>query len=245
MTHLTFTSLAVLGLGGLLLGCTSASSGSSGAMSPAPAATSASTAATSAQGWRNLIDPTMSAWRGYKEQAMPAGWKVENGELSKTASVNDIITRDQYGDFDLEFEWKLHPGGNAGVFYRGTEDAEKIYYTAPEYQLLDDARHPDGKSRLTSAGSDYALYAARAGVVKPANQWNSSRIVAKGSHVEHWLNGEKLLEYDVGSPDWEARLKKSKFANWAQYGRIATGHIGIQGDHEGELAIRNMRIRPL
>ena len=243
MTHHTITSLAVLGLGAVLLGCTTPSSGG-GAMSPAPAS-SASTAGATAQGWRTLIDPTMSAWRGYKEQAMPAGWKVENGELSKTASVNDIVTRDEYGDFELEFDWKLHPGGNAGVFYRGNEDAEKIYYTAPEYQLLDDERHPDGKSRLTSAGSDYALYAARAGVVKPANQWNSSRIVAKGAHVEHWLNGEKLLEYDLGSPDWESRLKKSKFANWAQYGRLPRGHIGIQGDHEGELAIRNMRIRPL
>jgi len=243
MTHHTITSLTVLGLGAVLLGCTSATSGG-GAMSPAPA-TSESTAGATAQGWRNLIDPTMSAWRGYKEQGMPAGWTVKNGELSKTASVNDIVTRDEYGDFDLEFEWKLHPGGNAGVFYRGNEEAEKIYYSAPEYQLLDDERHPDGKSRLTSAGSDYALYAARAGVVRPANQWNSSRIVAKGAHVEHWLNGEKLLEYDVGSPDWEARMKKSKFANWTQYGRLTKGHIGIQGDHEGELAIRNMRIRPL
>jgi hypothetical protein len=244
MTHHTLTSLAVLGVGAVLLGCSAASS-SGGAMSPAPAATSASASGATAQGWRNLIDPTMSAWRGYKEQGVPAGWKVVNGELSKTASVNDIITREQYGDFELEFDWKLHPGGNAGVFYRGGEEAEKIYYTAPEYQLLDDARHPDGKSRLTSAGADYALYAARAGVVKPANQWNSSRIVAKGTHVEHWLNGEKLLEYDVGSPDWEARLKISKFANWAQYGRLTKGYIGIQGDHEGELAIRNMRIRPL
>lgn len=244
MTYHTLTSLAVLGLGAVLLGCTSVSS-SGGAMSPAPAATSASTAAATAQEWRNLIDPTMSAWRGYKEQGMPAAWKVVNGELSKTASANDIVTRDEYGDFELEFEWKLHPGGNAGVFYRGNEDAEKIYYSAPEYQLLDDERHPDGKSRLTSAGSDYGLYASRAGIVKPANQWNSSRIIVKGAHVEHWLNGERLFEYELGSADWTTRVKGSKFANWAQYGRLTKGHIGIQGDHEGELAIRNMRIRPL
>jgi hypothetical protein len=187
----------------------------------------------------------MSAWRGYREAKMPAGWTVTDGDLSKTVSSNDLVTRDEYGDFELEFDWKVHPGGNAGVFYRGSEEAEKIYFTAPEYQLLDDARHPDGKSRLTSAGADYALYPAPAGVVKPADEWNSSRIVARGTHVEHWLNGQKLLEYEVGSPDWETRLKASKFATWTKYGRLPKGHIGIQGDHEGELSIRNMRIRPL
>jgi hypothetical protein len=240
MTHHTLSSLAVLGLGAVLLGC---STGIGGSMSSSSSA--ATSSATATQGWRNLIDPTMSAWRGYREAKMPAGWTVTDGVLSKTVSSNDLVSRDEYGDFELEFDWKLHPGGNAGVFYRGSEEAQKIYYTAPEYQLLDDARHPDGKSRLTSAGADYALYPAPAGVVKPADEWNSSRIVARGTHVEHWLNGQKLLEYEVGSPDWETRLKASKFATWAKYGRLPKGHIGIQGDHEGELAIRNMRIRPL
>jgi hypothetical protein len=240
MTHHTLSSLAVLGLGAVLLGC---STGNGGSMSSSSSA--ATSSATATQGWRNLIDPTMSAWRGYREAKMPAGWTVTDGVLSKTVSSNDLVSRDEYGDFELEFDWKLHPGGNAGVFYRGSEEAQKIYYTAPEYQLLDDARHPDGKSRLTSAGADYALYPAPAGVVKPADEWNSSRIVARGTHVEHWLNGQKLLEYEVGSPDWETRLKASKFATWAKYGRLPKGHIGIQGDHEGELAIRNMRIRPL
>jgi hypothetical protein len=237
-------SFAALGLGAALVGCSTAS-GNRTISSTTAATASAVPAGATAQGWRSLIDPTMSAWRGYKEQGMPAGWKVEDGVLSKTASINDIVTRDEFENFDLEWEWKIHPGGNAGVFYRGSEEFEKIYYTAPEYQLLDDERHPDGKSRLTSAGADYGLYAARVGVVKPANQWNSSRIVARGPHVEHWLNGQKLLEYETGSPDWEQRVKVSKFANWAQYGRLTKGHLGIQGDHEGELTIRNMRIRVL
>ena len=131
------------------------------------------------------------------------------------------------------------------MFYRGTEEFEKIYFTAPEYQLLDDAKAPDGKSRLTSAAANYALYPAPAGVVKPADQWNSSRIVARGPRVEHWLNGQKVVEYETGSGDWEAKVKASKFASWPKYGRITSGHIGIQGDHDGELAIRNMRIRTL
>jgi len=245
MTHHRLVSLAALGLSAALLGCSTASS-NGGAMSSSPApAAAASTSAPTTQGWRNLIDPSLSAWRGYREAKVPAGWSVADGVLSKTASSNDLVSRDEFANFELEFEWKLHPGGNAGVFYRGSEEAEKIYFTAPEYQLLDDAGHADGKSRLTSAGSDYALYPSPAGVVKPANEWNSSRIVARGPHVEHWLNGQKLLEYEAGSPDWETRLKASKFATWPKYGRLTTGHLGIQGDHEGELAIRNMRIRTL
>lgn len=199
----------------------------------------------SAAAWRNLIDPSMSAWRGYKEEAMPKGWTVKNGVLSKTVGTNDIITKDEFQNFELAFDWKLHKGGNAGVFYRGSEAGEKIYFTGPEYQLLDDARHPDGKSRLTSAGADYALYPSPAGIVKPAEHWNSSRIVVNGKHVEHWLNGKKVVEYELGSADWEAKLKASKFATAPKYGREEKGHIGIQGDHEGALAIRNMKIRVL
>lgn len=246
MTHHAFSSLAAFGLSALLLGCTTASSNSSNTASTTVAASSAATTSTSTavQGeWRPLIDPTMSAWRGYREAAMPAGWTVANGVLSKVKSTNDIVTRDQFENFDLEWEWKIHEGGNAGVFYRGTEEFEKIYFTAPEYQLLDDANAPDGKSRLTSAAANYALYPAPAGVVKAADQWNSSRIVARGARVEHWLNGQKVVEYETGSPDWEAKVKASKFATWPKYGRITKGHIGIQGDHAGELAIRNMRIR--
>ncbi|HEU4722738.1 MAG TPA: DUF1080 domain-containing protein [Gemmatimonadaceae bacterium] len=246
MTHHTFSSLAAFGLSALLLGCTTASSNSSNTASTTVAASSAANtaASTAVQGeWRSLIDPTMSAWRGYREAAMPAGWTVANGVLSKVKSTNDIVTRDQFENFDLEWEWKIHEGGNAGVFYRGTEEFEKIYFTAPEYQLLDDANAPDGKSRLTSAAANYALYPAPAGVVKPADQWNTSRIVARGARVEHWLNGQKVVEYETGSPDWEAKVKASKFATWPKYGRITKGHVGIQGDHAGELAIRNMRIR--
>src|SRR5512133_1057362 len=231
MKHLAVTRLTVvMSLGLALAACSSASRGQA-------------TTTSDTSGWRALIDPTMSAWRGYKEQTVPAAWKVADGVLSKEVSTNDIITRDEFQNFELAFDWKVRPGGNAGVFYRGSEDGEKIYFTGPEYQLLDDARHPDGKSRLTAAGADYALYPSPAGIVKPADQWNSSRILVRGNHVEHWLNGQKVVEYEFGSPDWEKRLKASKFATAPKYGRLARGHIGIQGDHEGPLAIRDMRIR--
>ncbi len=199
-----------------------------------------------AAGWRPLFDGTnTSAWRGYKSQAFPAGWRIVDGVLTKSGSVEDIMTRDQFGNFQLAFDWKLSPGGNAGVFYRGTEEYDKIYWSAPEYQLLDDAGHPDGQSRLTSAGADYGLYPSAAGVVKPADQWNSSLIVVNGNRVQHWLNGQKLLEYEVGSPDWEAKVKASKFVAYPNYGRARQGYIAIQGDHDGALSIRNVRIREI
>lgn len=193
--------------------------------------------------WRSLM--SADAWRGYKESALPRGWRLANGELAKDDVVNDIVTRDQFGDFELEFEWKLSPGGNAGVFYRGTEGYEKIYWSAPEYQLLDDAAHADAGDRRTAAGANYALYPSPAGVVKPAGEWNSGRIVARGGRVEHWLNGRKVVEYELWSPDWESKVKATKFNEWPGYGRARRGHVAIQGDHEGALALRNVRIREI
>jgi hypothetical protein len=204
------------------------------------------TAEQRAAGWRLLFDGrTTAGWRGYKRADVPTGWHVVDGILTKATSTGDILTADQFGDFELSLDWKLSSGGNAGIFYRGTEEYDHIYWSAPEYQLLDDARHPDGRDRLTSAGAAYALYSPPAGVVKPAGEWNSTRIVAKGAHVEHWLNGTKLLEYELWSPDWEARVKASKFGEWPNYGRAKRGYIGIQGDHDGELSLRNIRIREL
>src|SRR5687768_2097315 len=139
-----------------------------------------------AAGWRLLFDGrSTSGWRGYREQAVPNGWKVADGTLMKTDATGDIITTDQFGDFELSLEWRIARGGNAGLFYRGTEEFAKVYWSAPEYQLLDDANAPDGRNRLTSAASAYALYPAAAGIVKPADEWNTTRIVARGARIEH------------------------------------------------------------
>lgn len=193
--------------------------------------------------WRSLV--SADAWRGYRESALPAGWHVMNGELMKDGTVNDIITKDQFGDFELEFDWKVAPRGNAGIFYRGTEEYEKIYWSAPEYQLLDDAGHVDAKDRRTAAAANYALDPSPAGLAKPAGEWNSGRIVVRGAHVEHWLNGQKAVEYELWSPKWEAEVKASKFVDWKNYGRAKRGHIAVQGDHEGPLSLRNVRIREI
>ena len=196
--------------------------------------------------WRSLFDGrSADAWRAYRGTALPAGWKVADGMLFKEAPTEDIVTKEQFGDFELEFEWKVSQGGNAGVFYRATEEYDKIYWSATEYQLLDDANARDGRSPLTSTGANYGLYPAPPGHVKPAGEWNASRIVVRGTHAEHWLNGQKLVEYEYGSADWEAKVKASKFNDWPKYGRARSGHIGVQGDHGGLLAFRSIRIREL
>ena len=246
MMHRTAARTAIISqLALIVVGCTPMGNSVPAASSTASGATPL-TAEQRAAGWRSLFDGTStSAWRGYKEQALPAGWRIVDGVLTKTGSVNDIITKDQFGNFELALDWKLSPGGNAGVFYRGTEEYDHIYWSAAEYQLLDDAGHPDGQSRLTAAGANYGLYPSPSGIVKPGGEWNSTLIVANGNNVQHWLNGQKLLEYDIASPDWEAKIKASKFIAYPHYGRAPRGYIGIQGDHDGALSIRNVRIREI
>jgi hypothetical protein len=196
--------------------------------------------------WRVLFDGTsLKDWKGFKTDTVPAGWKIEDGTLAKDALVSDIVSRDEFGDFELELEWKIGEAGNSGIFYRGTEEYDKVYWSAPEYQLLDDIKGADNKTRLTCAGAAYALYPSPAGHLKPVGEWNRTRIVARGSHIEHWLNDVKLLEYELGSPDWTAKVKASKFGAYPNYGRAVRGRIAMQGDHDGSLAFRNIKIRDL
>jgi len=203
----------------------------------------------SANGWRVLFDGSdLSAWRGFKRQDVPPAWRIEDGTLTFTPAGDgnggDLITRDQYGDFELTLEWKISPGGNSGIMYKVTEAADRTYETGPEMQVLDNARHPDGKNPLTSAGSDYALYAPPRDLTRPVGEWNAVRILVRGNHVEHWLNGEKSAEYELASPDWEAKVKASKFSEWPGYGRASRGHIALQ-DHGDRVWYRKVKIRAL
>lgn len=195
--------------------------------------------------WRALFDGTSTdAWRGYNRPDLPAGWQIVDGALTRTAQAGDIITKEQFANFELELEWMVRPGGNSGVFYRAIESADPIYHSAPEMQVLDDAAHRDGGSPLTSAGANYGLHPAPPGAVRPANEWNQVRLVVAGNHVEHWLNGQKIVEYELGSEDWKQRVANSKFIEWPAYGQAARGHIGLQ-DHGDWVAYRNIRIRVL
>jgi hypothetical protein len=196
-------------------------------------------------GWQFLFDGrTTAGWRGYRMDSMPAGWQVVDGALTRVDSAGDIITTNKYGNFELGLEWQVARGGNSGIFYRVSEDGAYAWRSGLEMQVLDDAEHPDGRSPLTSAGALYGIYPAPRGVVRPAGEWNVVRIVSSGKHVEHWLNGVKVVEAELGSPDWEARFKQSKFAKMPRYGRNDSGHIGLQ-DHGDRVAYRNIKIRAL
>ncbi len=231
-----------------------AACGSSAGAPPSPesgmpsrtAAPNTLTPAEQQAGWRLLFDGrTTGGWRGYRSSGMPAGWQVVDGALTRVAQASDIVTEEQFGNFDLSLEWKLTtPGGNSGIFYRATEGLDQIYFSGPEMQVLDDDVHPDGKSQLTSAGAAYGLYPAPRGAVKPLGQWNTARILVDGDRVVHWLNGVKMADYVLGSADWQARVDQSKFAKWSEYGRARRGYIGLQ-EHGNPVAFRNIKIRVL
>ncbi len=243
-------ALLALGIGGCTTTARSTRSPGAVASATAPSGSAAMrlntlTPEERAAGWRLLFDGHSTAgWRGWQMDSMPSGWGVREGALTRVRPAADIITTEKFRNFELSLEWNVAPKGNSGIFYRASEDADAIYWTAPEMQVLDDAGHPDGQSRLTAAGADYGLYPSPAGVVKPAGEWNQVRILVNGNHVEQWLNGVKVVEYELGSPDWEAKVKESKFATHPRYGRNAEGYIGLQ-EHEYRVAFRNIKIRVL
>jgi hypothetical protein len=198
-------------------------------------------------GWRSLFDGrTADQWRAYRGDSLPAGWQVVDGALTRVAKAGDIVSREQFQDFELALEWKVESGGNSGIFYRVAEapELETVWQSGPEFQVLDDARHPDGRRPETSAGACYGLYPAPRDMVRPAGEWNEARIVVHGTHVEHWLNGHRVVAYALGSRDWEERVGRSKFADLPRYGREPRGHIALQ-DHGDWVAYRNIRIRPI
>lgn len=219
-----------------------------GQVAPVPSAARANNRLTAAEeraGWVLLFDgSTTRGWRGYMKPVMPDGWKVVDGALTRTGPGGDIVTTATWRNFELVLDWKISPGGNSGVFYRAIEGPEAIYYSAPEMQVLDDDVHPDGRSPLTSAGADYGLYPAPRGAVRPVGEWNTARVLVRGDHVEHWLNGVQTAGYELHSADWSRRVAESKFKQWPEYGQAAEGFIGLQ-DHGNWVAFRNIRIRRL
>jgi hypothetical protein len=201
-----------------------------------------------ADGWKLLFDgKTAAGWRGYKQKTFPAkGWKIENGVLQKIAGERggDIVTEKTFGDYEFAWEWKLAPGGNNGVKYLVTED--RAGAPGHEYQMIDDGKHPDAKgagTHLTAAFYDVLPTAANK-PLKPAGDWNQSRLIVRGNHIEHWLNGQKVLEYELGSEVVKAALAKSKFKNAKGFGDKISGHIMLT-DHGDGCAFRNLKLREL
>jgi hypothetical protein len=177
-------------------------------------------------------------------RALPLGkWVAEDGCLVPKGRPGELRTTAQYGDFELLFDWKIARGGNSGVMYR----VEKPYHpptSGPEYQLLDDQVHGDGRYDDRKTASAYAIFAPKGAAPKPPGEWNTGRIVASGPRIEHWLNGVKVLGYEIGSPEWTARVAAGKFARHKQYGRASRGHIVLQ-DHGSPAWFRNLKLRVL
>ena len=209
-----------------------------------------------AAGWQLLFDgETTDGWRGYNQPAFPeTGWGVDDGDLVVMASDGseeglggDIVTEAQFSDFELVFDFLVTPVGNSGVFYRVQEHPERsLWQVAPEYQVLDDSAYIamegfDPRTHLT--GDNYDLHSAAVRAMNPIGEWNRGRILVDGTRVEHWLNGHKTVEYELFSPEWEARVAESKFAPYPEYARALTGRIALQ-DHGHELRYRNIKIRP-
>ena len=201
-----------------------------------------------AAGWQLLFDgKSLAGWRGYRKDAAPdTGWKTDDGILLKVPKVKggDIITTRQFENFDLSWEWRIAAGANNGLKYLVTE--QRPGAPGHEYQLLDDTGHPDGKigpKRQTASFYDVIPPAADK-TLKPVGQWNHSRLLIQGSRVEHWLNGAKVLEYELGSDAVKAAVAASKFKNAAGFGTKIKGHLMLT-DHGDECAFRNVKLREL
>ena len=199
-------------------------------------------------GWKLLFDgQTTKGWRGYKQAAMPSkGWKVEQGVLVKIGGERggDIVTDEKFSDFDLSWEWRISPAGNNGLKYLVTE--ERPSAPGQEYQMIDDARNADAKvGPHRATGSFYdVLPPSEDKPLKPVGEWNLSRVLIQGNHVEHWLNGKKVLEYELGSDALKAAIAKSKFKTAPGFGEKIKCHI-LLTDHGDECAFRNIKIRAL
>lgn len=200
-------------------------------------------------GWELLFDgKTTNNWKTFNGGAV-TGWKVINGELHNsgvgTDHGGDIITKKQYTNFELYLEWKVAPESNSGIFYHVQEGlTDAIYESAPEYQLIDDNGWPDKLEAWQHSGANYGMNAPKNAKLKPINEWNTTRIIVNGPHVEHWLNGNKVVEYELWTDQWQQNKAASKWADTPDYGMAKTGHIGLQ-DHGGLTMFRNIKIREL
>ena len=196
--------------------------------------------------WTVLFDgKIVKGLRAYKQSGFPDSWEIVDGTLKTIPGHGvDLISDEIYKNFELELEWKVPEGGNSGIFYFATEEGDNIWQSAPEMQVLDDEKHTDGENTLTSAGALYAMIAPSTSVVNPVGSFNQVRIKVKDNHVEHWLNGTKIVEYVYGSDMMWDLVAKSKFSTMPQFAKASEGHIGLQGDH-GVIWYKNIRIRRL
>ncbi|MBS1596659.1 MAG: DUF1080 domain-containing protein [Bacteroidetes bacterium] len=206
------------------------------------------TAAEKKAGWVLLFDgKTTDAWRTFKNLPDDS-WTIANGELicKKDGVTNraDLVTKEEYASFELVFDWKLEKGSNSGLLYHVLETHESSYETGPEYQLIDDLGMTDKLENWQKSGADYAMHPPSKIAAKPAGQYNHTRILVNGAHVEHWLNGVKVADFTAWTPEWEKLKAEGKWKDYPDYGKAKSGLIAIQ-DHGGGIRFKNMKIRKI
>jgi hypothetical protein len=201
------------------------------------------------EGWELLFNgKNLDNWKTFNGGAV-TGWKIREGILYNSGVGSDhggdIITKKEYTNFELYLEWKIDSQSNSGVFYRVQEGlTNAIYESGPEYQLIDGQGWPDSLAAYQYSGANYGMNAPVGAKVRPVGEWNTTRIVVNGPHVEHWLNGSKVVEYELWSPEWLQNKNSGKWADAPHYGMSKGGHIGLQ-DHGGLTMFRNIKIREI
>ena len=193
------------------------------------------------EGWTPLFDGRNAGawWRGYKKETLPDGWKVEDGALVRRGG-GDIVTKEKFENFEFSIEWKISEGGNSGIMFRVQETDGPPYATGPEAQIQDNVKGKDPQK----AGWLYQFYQTEKDTTKPVGQWNVFKLVVNRNKCEHWMNGVKYFDYEIGSADWNEKLAKSKFAKMPGFATTAKGHICLQ-DHGDVVAFRNIKVRVL
>ncbi len=196
------------------------------------------------EGWILLFDgQTTSGWHNYKKETVE-GWEVVEGVLMTQGGSGDIVTNAAYENFELSFEWKIAPEGNSGVIYLVEEADEygSTFETGPEYQIIDDENYPAELKENQKSGANYALHPPMVEAAKPAGEFNTATIIVDNGLVEHWLNGQKVVEYELWTEEWENMVKETKFVDMPGYGKSKSGHIALQ-DHGDQVSFRNIKIR--
>jgi hypothetical protein len=202
-------------------------------------------------GWALLFNgQSLDGWRTYQKKSSDS-WTVVNGELHCKGSASDksdlradLVTNDQYQDFDLSVDWKISAQGNSGILYLVSEAEKTSYMTGPEYQLIDDANFPEKLEDWQKTGANYAMNTAPTAKPNAVGEWNTTRILVNKGHVEHWLNGQKIVEYEMGSDEWKKNKAEGKWKDTPAYGTVKKGHIALQ-DHGSEAWFRNIKIKQL
>jgi hypothetical protein len=205
------------------------------------------------QGWQVLFDgQSLNGWKGYNSDKMFSCWSVSNGELlcqgeGGSVTAGDIITEEIFDNFELSLDWSISKAGNSGIFCHVLEGVKyhAAYETAPEYQLIDDLGWPDKLEEWQKTGADYAMTnTVKDKKLMPVGEWNNSRIIYNKGHVEYWLNGMKVVEFEAYSQEWEKLRSSGKWKDYPDYAISKTGHIGLQ-NHGSGVKFRNIKVRKL